>query len=139
MGDLEDFVARDLPILCEWLAFRYILFSGFLADQSMESWYSDAMADPLEWHYQWFDSVGLQLPYDVVSDAAEIAAGNKLDFTHKDFDKHEGEEDRAEDTGVRKLEDEVGPEVLKAADDILRQWLPPVLLARLGVDLAEEE
>ena len=132
LGNIEDFVTRELPLICEWLALRHILFSGLLPHQSMELWYNDAVADPLEWHYHWFDSVGLQLPYHIVNGAAEAAAANDLGFNHKKVDSHPGEPPRA-DMGVRQFKDEVDPDVLKTADAILRVWLPPVLLAKLGV------
>ncbi|CAN0485431.1 unnamed protein product, partial [Scytosiphon promiscuus] len=48
LGDLDDFVARDLPTLCEWIAIRHIQFSGVLRHRSIEFWYSDALADHLE-------------------------------------------------------------------------------------------
>lgn len=138
LGELEDFVATELPIICQWMAVRHILFSGLLPHQSIEVWYSDAMADPLEWQYHFFDSVGLQLPYQVVNNAAEAAAANDLRFTPTHVDQHPGEEAKT-DTTARKFEDEVSPETVKIADAILRQWLPPVLLAKLGVEPAEGE
>ena len=48
-GTLDEFVIRELPIMCQWLAVRYILFTGMLVDQSMQFWYEDAMDDPLAW------------------------------------------------------------------------------------------
>ena len=138
LGELEEFVARELPIICQWLTVRHVLFSGFLLHQSIEFWYNDAMADPLEWYYHFFYSVGLQLPYQAVNNVAEAAGANELSFRHKQVDKHPGEEPR-NDTGVRKFENEVSPETRKAADDILRQWLPHVILERLGVGPSEEQ
>lgn len=132
LGDLESFVLKELPIVCQWMAVRYILFTGILADQSMEIWYEDAMADPLGWHYKWFHSIGLQLPFQVVEAAAKAAAANDLGFGHKKIDVHPGEGPKNE-PGVRRFEDEVRPEVLAVADDVLRTWLPPVLLERFGI------
>lgn len=137
LGDLDDFVARDLPNICEWMAVRYTLFSGVLPHQSIMFWYSDALADPLEWYYNFFDWVGIQLPSRIVKDAAQDAATNNLRFTPLHIDAHAGEEAR-NDTSPRKFEDEVRPETVKLADDVLRQWLPPVLLAKLGVGPAEK-
>lgn len=51
MGKLEDFVARELPILCQWLAIRYILFNGLIPHRSISFWYNDAIDDPLEWQH----------------------------------------------------------------------------------------
>lgn len=132
LGDLNDFVTRELPIICQWLAVRYILFSGALADLSAEFWYRDAMADPLAWHYQWLYVIGLQLPFHVVEGMVREAVADNFDFEHKEIDIHPGEEARTE-PGVRRFEDEVSPEVVELADDILRKWLPPVLLERFGV------
>lgn len=137
VGDLEAFIARELPIMCQWLAIRYILFLGLIPHQSFEFWYKDAIADPMAWHYHWLDSVGLQLPHYVVAAAARLAAANELDFGHKNVDSHPGEGVRT-DAGVRKFEDEASPEIRKAADAVLRVWLPPVLLEKLGVAPTEE-
>ena len=98
----------------------------------MEFWYDDSIADPLQWYYHWFDSVGVQLPFDVVDGVAKTAASNKLDSYEKRIDRHPGEAAKRY-TGVRKFEDEVSPEMLKTADAVLRVWLPPVLLEKLGV------
>ncbi|CAN0434111.1 unnamed protein product, partial [Scytosiphon promiscuus] len=74
LGDLDDFVARGLPVLCQWIAVRHILFSGIIRHQSIAFWYHDALADPLEWYYRFYDFVGLQLPHPTVNGAAEDAA-----------------------------------------------------------------
>ena len=132
LGGLEAFVARELPILCQWLLVRYTLFTGILDHQSIEFWFDDAMVDPLQWHIQYFSSVGLQLPFHVVEAASEAAAADKLGFSHKDIDVHPGEKPRNE-TVPRRFEDEVSEEMLELADDVLRTWLPPILLERFGV------
>lgn len=133
LGDLEEFVARELPIMCQWLAVRYNLFAGILAEQSVEYWYEDAMDDPLDWHYQWYFSVGLQLPFHVVEATAQAASADELGFHHKAVDKHPGEKERAEE-GVRKFEDEVSPDTLEIANGVLRRWLPPILLERFDIE-----
>lgn len=133
IGTLEAFVARELPISCQWLAVRHILFAGTLADQSIEVWYNDAMNDPLGWHYHWFYSVGLQLPFHIVEATAQAAAADDLGFKHKPIDLHPGEELRGKQ-GLRQFEDEVSTEILAIANDVLRTWLPPVLLERFGVE-----
>ena len=132
LGDLDAFVTRELPIVCQWLAVRYILFAGFLADRSTEFWYNDAMIDPVKWHYRWFHAVGMQLPFHVVEAIAQAATVDDLGFAHAGMDLHPGEEEKTE-PGVRRFEDEVRPETFAIADDVLRTWLPPVLLERLGV------
>ena len=132
LGDLEAFVARELPILCQWLVVRYTLFTGILDHQSIEFWYNDAIFDPLQWHIHYFYSVGLQLPFQVVVATSEAAAADELGFNHKDIDFHPGEKPRDE-TVPRRFEDEVSEEMLEFADDVLRTWLPPILLERFGV------
>lgn len=64
--------------------------------------YGDAMADPLGWRYHFLHSMGLELPHNVVRNAAELAGGNNLAFAHKHFDKHPGEKEQdREDAEVR--------------------------------------
>lgn len=132
LGTLEDFIDRQLPIMCQWLDIRYILFSGLLAHQSVQFWYNDAMTDPVEWHLRWLDAVGLQLPLGVVKAIATAAAAGELGFHHKEIDVHPGERARI-GRSVRRFEEEVAPDVLEVADAVLRIWLPPVLLEKLGV------
>lgn len=132
VGMLEDFIARELPILCQWLAIRYILFVGLIPTQSMSFWYNEAIADPLEWHYHWFSSIGLQLPPHFVLATANSAVADDLGFRHKDIDVHPGETPMTK-PGIRRFEDEVSPAIVQVADAVLRVWLPPVLLERFGV------
>lgn len=134
---LEGFVAQKLPIMCQWLAVRYTLFSGSLSHQSSEFWYGQALADPLRWHHRWFDMVGLQLPFSIVNDTANGAVNYDFTFNRKHIDEHPGGETGPE-TGSRQFEDQVSAEVRNTADDVLRVWLPPVLLAQLGVAPGEQ-
>lgn len=131
-GDLDAFVARELPNVCQWLAVRYTLFAGILGENSSEFWYEEAMVDPLDWHYQWYFAVGLQLPFHVVEATAAAAVADDLKIHHKDIDLHPGQEEKPEE-GSRRFEDEVSPEAVEGANDVLRTWLPPVLLERFGV------
>ena len=133
LGTLDEFVARELPIVCQWLAVRYILFTSILGGQSMQFWYEDAMVDPLAWHYHWFQSVGLQLPRGVVEDTAQAAVDDNMAFAHKPVDPHPGENSTTEE-GPPRFEDQVSAATLDLADDILRTWLSPVLLERFGVE-----
>ena len=132
LGELDDFVAEELPILCQWVAIRYMLFRGSLAHQSMEFWYDDVVSDPLQFHYRWFYLIGLQLPPHVVQATTRAAAADHLGFPHKDIDVHPGEKPR-NDSGVRRFENEVSPELFEMANDVLRVWLPHFLLDRLGI------
>ncbi|MEP4730858.1 hypothetical protein, partial [Parasphingorhabdus sp.] len=70
------------------------------------------------------------LPATEVKAIAAAAANDDFSFRYKPLDKHPGQ---SNETRAMKFEDEVSPELLKAANDILRQWLPPVLLAKIGV------
>lgn len=133
LGTLEAFINRELPMLCQWLTVRHILFGRLLPGQSVSFWYDDAMTDPLSWHLRWFDSVGLQLPAYVVDATARAAAENDLGVRHKEMDPHPNKDGVSDATSVRRFEDEVGPDVLEAADAVLRVWLPPVILNKLGV------
>lgn len=132
LGKLEDFVASELPILCQWVALRYMLFRGLLAQQSIEFWYDDVVSDPLQFHNTWLFSIGLQLPRHVVQAITNAAVADKLGFGHKDVDAHPGEEPRI-DSGPRRFEDEVSPEIVEMANTVLQVWLPGFLLDKLHV------
>ena len=83
-------------------------------------------------HWLGFQSVGLQLPLGVVKATAQAAVSDNIAFAHKTVDSHPGENSTTV-KGPRRFEDEVSSETVDLADDILRTWLPPVLLERLGV------
>ena len=133
LPSLEEFVAAKLPIMCQWLVVRYTLFSGSLSYQSTEFWYRKALANPLGWHHRWFDMVGLQLPFNIVNDTANGAVNYDFRFNKKHIDEHPGEEPSTTTGAGRRFEDQVSESVLNKADEILRAWLPPVLLEQLGV------
>ena len=132
LGNLEAYVAEELPLTCQWMALRHILFDGLLSQQSEAFWYEDALANPLAWHYRWFDFVGVQLPAYEMNATATAAVNNDFSFEYKHIDVHSDQVPQTK-TKVRRFEDEVSPETLKVADAVLRKWLPPVLLAKLGV------
>ena len=69
----------------------------------------------------------LELPYSVVHDAAKAATADDVGFRQTRLENHPGEGVRT-GPGVREFEDEIGPDVLKTADAVLRVWLPLVLL-----------
>ena len=127
---VEEFAIEHLPLLCQWVAVRYILFSGNLYAQSEQFWYEDALVDPLAWHYRWFDFAGLQLPATVVKATAAAAANNDFSFEYKPYDEHPGQ---SNETRALDFEHMIGRELSEVAEDIMRQWLPAVLLAKLGV------
>ncbi len=132
---VDDFVLEILPTTCKWVAVRYFLFAEVLAPKSSLFWYNDAENRPEEWHHQFFDFVGLNLPSWVVIRAADVAVGRATDkrlarFPAKGLDPHSGGEAPVVERSYR---DEVSPETLLRMDDILRVWLPPVLLEKFGV------
>ena len=133
LGTVEAFVARELPIMCQWLAVRSILFSGLPPHRSVQFWYDDVMSDPVGWHYSWFDAVGLQLPFRVVEATAKAASAGEFNFPHKRIDMRPDEDPATAGTGGRRFEDQVAPDVLEVADAVVRVWLPPVLLEKLGI------
>lgn len=127
---MEAFAAEELPVICKWVAIRYILFSGWHDDQSEEFWYEDALADPSAWHYRWYNFVGVQLPENEVNLAAIAAVDNDFDLDYKHADKHPSQE-HANTTEVREFD--VSPEMREFSDAVLRKWPPPMLLANIGL------
>lgn len=134
--DLDSFVLETLPILCQWITIRFMLFGGYLAKQSVLFWYDEVKADPLKWHYEWSASVGLQLPASAVEAAVDDAVHGKFDFWSKGIDPHPGSKSMKNTNGsfTEKFDDE---DTLARANSILRVWLPPLLLVRFGVPLVE--
>lgn len=131
---LPEYVFAILPKICMWVCIRYVLFAGVLGKQSTMYWYDEAVADPLAWHQTFLHSVGVHLPSSVVVNAKDAALRNEFDFVFKHKDRHmegKGVENKVE----RSWQDELGPHSLEEVDKILRVWLPPVLLAKLGVSL----
>lgn len=130
---VDEFVLLMLPILCKWLSVRYLLFADLLAAKSAIFWYDEALADPIGWHESFFSFVGLKLPQDIVRKAAKAASdGGKIFglFPSKGMDKHQGGADADEG---RTFRDEVNSTTLSSIDDVLRVWLPPVVLEKLDV------
>lgn len=70
---LNTFVLDTLPIVCQWIAHRFMLFADTLDNQSILFWYDDATADPVTWHHDWVASAGLHIVathVEIVTDAA---------------------------------------------------------------------
>lgn len=131
---LDEYVIVMLPIICKWLCVRYFLFAEWLAADSMIVWYEDALSDPVGWHDMFFSGVGLMLPESVVEKAASAASdgGKNFGFPSKGRDAHPGGINAPD----RTYQDEVNAATLSIVDDILRVWLPPVVLEKLGVSLS---
>lgn len=133
---VDDFALRVLPILCQWTAVRHILFGEYLADQSTIFWYDDMKADPIGYHRRWLASVGLQLPMRELKATAKAAVRGEFDFWTKGVDAHpqpESSSNSSQQNRTTSLSDELRNETLVQMDPILRQWLPPVFLSRLGL------
>lgn len=133
---VDEWVLLMLPIFCKWLSVRYFLFAELLAAKSGIFWYDETLADPTGFHHTFYSLIGLRLPTSVVAKAASVAAsaglerGTLLGFPVKGLDRHEGGEDARKD---RTFRDEVNSTTLSSMDDILRVWLPPVVLGQLRV------
>ena len=132
---LTEYLPKILPGICRWISIRYVLFAGLLQDSTV-FWYDESVADPHAWHRRFLDSVGLHVPTPVVDGAVDAALRGDFAFNTKRMDTHS--ESNKEDIVVgRTWVDEVDPDLIPELDGILRQWLPPVVLAKLGVPLAE--
>lgn len=108
-----------------------------MTKQSTFFWYDDAMEDPLAWHHQWLAAAGLQLPHNVVEATVQAALRHEFGFPTKGVDPHPGGHNT---TSVRRpYRDEVTPQTLEFMDSVLRQWLPPALLAKFNVPLVVEQ
>lgn len=130
---VDDYALRILPILCQWIAVRHILFGEYLPEQSTIFWYEDIMTSPVEYHRKWLASVGLHLPVRELESAAEIALRGEFDFSVKGFDLHPGSSTHPQNRTYR---DELADDTLAKMVPILRQWLPPVFLSKIGVSRA---
>lgn len=117
-------VMAILPDVCQRIAIRYIVFAGLMRETATLFWYEDSMNDPVEWHYQFLAMAGVQLP------ASEVLAIS-LDTSREGRpNPHPG---GGEISKSRTWKDEVSPDLLEGMDDMMRLWLPSVLLARWGV------
>lgn len=125
LGTVDEFVENMLPSICQWVAIRHILFDGLMADRAAFFWYERANTHPVEWHSRWYTFIGLKLPTSTVQVAATYAV-----MMTKNLNGHPG---GVEATLDRTYRDEVDPALLEKIDEILRVWLPPALLAKLGM------
>lgn len=129
---IEEVVMAFLPVICKWTTIRHILFEGLMAETSFVFWYEKVLNNPLQWHYGMTALAGLQLPSTWVQSMATDAAAGNFSFEIAGLNEHVGGE---ESSPTRTWQDEINPEIIPAMDEVLRLWLPPVVLARLGVML----
>lgn len=127
-GTVDEYVVKMLPTISQWLTIRHILFEEMMAEQSTVFWYEDAIGDPLTWHERWYESVGLRLPASVVEEASRVSSGDGVSTYRM---PHPG---GADATADRSYKDEISFGLNGQMDDILRAWLPPSFLVKIGVD-----
>lgn len=138
LSTVDEFVMETLPTLCQWLTIRYLLFAGAMAEQSTLFWYTDTLANPTSWHSDWLNSVGVHLPAPVVEEMASAATNGEFGFTTQGKNEHPGEvsvepetNDDVQEESLPTWKTEISPELMGRIDDIMRQWLPPALFARI--------
>lgn len=107
-----------------------------LREQSELFFYEDAFADPAAWHRLWFDFVGLRVPDSVVQDATNASVRQEFSFPTKGgLDKHPGSHTpEAAANATRSYTDDLQQDTVNMMDDIARQWLPPALLEKFGLE-----
>lgn len=127
---VDAFAVRMLPPICRFVHMRYALLREKVPDQTVEFFYNDSLADPLQWHRRWLSSAGLNVPDSVVLEATDTALRRKFGFAAKGIDKHIGGNEAAPSRSYR---DELSPEASAQLDHIVRAWLPPALLRKFGV------
>lgn len=117
-----------------WTTVRYILSTEFLADESELFYFEEMLMDPVDWFRRYLPFIGLHVPAEVIFDLADEAAneGGMFGLTDAGVDVHPG---GAAPAPSRTYKDELGPESLAMMDDVLRAWLPSVLLNRWGVEM----
>lgn len=130
---VDHFFQAELSHVCMWVSIRYFLFTQLLSDRSAVFWYDEAVDDPYDWHGRYFAFVGLHLPIEEVATAAHTASrgGSIMGFPSKGIDEHPG--GKAQSV-ARTFRDELNNISLSVMDDVLKQWLPPVVLRRFGLD-----
>lgn len=133
---VDEYFQKFLGLMCRWVSVRFFLFTQVWRSQSELFWYGDHEADPLEWHGRYLAFIGLNLPVDEVVKMARTASGGDVEdvlgYETKGIDRHVGGLQESNRTSFR---DEIGTESLEMMDDVLRTWLPPVILKRLEVPL----
>ena len=132
---VDEFFQKYLRATCMWISLRYFFFTETLGDQSELFWYDDHEADPIDWHRRYFAFIGLTMPASKVVEMAMFASGGDinsvLDFKAKGIDTHPG----GNGSVARSFRDDLGADSLAMMDDVMRKWVPPVMLNRFGIPL----
>ena len=111
---------------------RYLLFTQIIGDRSNLFWFEDLFVDPVDFHGRLLFFAGLRLPLETVVGMARVASGGGrlYGFKEKGPDKHYGGIEPGEN---RTFRNELSAESLAMMDDVMRTWMPPVLLQRFGI------
>ncbi|CAN0226733.1 unnamed protein product [Scytosiphon promiscuus] len=134
---VDDAVLTMLPGIARYVGLRFNLFEGPLGKQSEIFWYEDSLNDPLQWHRRWLAFAGLHLPVSVVQAASDAATRGEFPFwTEGGPNKHPGGK---KPSAKRSWKDEVSAELHGEIDEIVRRWLPPAVLAKIGLPLEAQE
>ena len=133
---LDEFVLVMVPVLCQWLTLRYLLFTEVMGPQSTIFWYDDGLNDAVTWHKEWVASAGVHLPMTAVEVMADAALREDFAFDTKGKNTHPGETTttkKKEETDSPTWQEVLSPETLMDVDVIARKWLPPAILAKLSL------
>lgn len=132
---LDEFTLAIAPVLCQWVALRYLLFTALMAPKSAFFWYDEAFLDAHKWHYEWLAAVGVHLPGPVIEQMSDAALREDFDFDTKGKNDHPGVEEEVKTEKVHSptWKEILRPETLVELDTIARQWLPPAVLAKMEV------
>ena len=132
---LDQYFQKNLEVISQWMSLRYFFFTQILADQSELFWYEDHQDDPFDWHVRYLAFIGLNLPVDetlaIARTASEGDLNDILGYNEKGIDVHPGSP--AKRSNYSTFEDELGEESLQMMNDVVRRWLPPVVLRKLGL------
>lgn len=127
---IDHFVSRMFPVICKWMTVRFHVFTVLMRGQSTFFWYEDAMDDPYTWHKLWLTSVGLTLPASFVRTVTDKALSADFNFYAKGVDEHPG---GREAFSERRYQDEIHVDTLASMELVMRTWLQPQLLEKLGI------
>lgn len=133
LDTLDEFVLATLPVLCHWVSLRHILFAGILKERSTVFWYEDALADSFKWHQEWLTFVGLHLPAAVVEGMSDVDLNGEFDFDRPSNGGNLNDRVQAGTKDFGTWRDRLRPETVVEMDRIVQEWLPPVILDKIGL------
>lgn len=128
---VDEFVLSAFPVVCQWMMLRYILFGGTMFDQrTISFWYQDTLTDPVSWHRQLHNFVGLQLPESVAKAVSNATMQRQASFRWNRISKHHG---GFEATRKRSYVNEIKAETSLRLDEMLVSCTPPALRSRFNI------